>query len=1149
MANTVIKLKSSGVTGNVPNNLEPGELAINIIDGKLFYGNTSCNAVLFDVNNPAGLEGELQFNNSGEFGSSANLKFDNTTKTLNVKNVFANGNVVTNTLVVLSTTNLGNVSNVTITGGSANQFLITDGLGNLSFGVGTMGAQGATGAQGAQGATGAQGAVGAQGVQGAVGAQGAQGATGAQGAVGAQGAQGAVGAQGIAGAQGVQGSTGQAAPWVLVTANTTAVSGQQLIANTQGGSFTITLPAAPYIGNVVRITDGYHWSINNLTIERNGSTIEGTTSNVIVDVRGTTVEFVYDNVTWQVVSTIGPMGNTGPQGIQGTVGPQGFQGVPGAQGAVGAQGAIGAQGVQGAVGAQGAQGPQGSTPAIGGSNTQIQFNNNGSLDGTANLVWNGIGLGIGRSNPAYPLDIVGYMRGTANNASVGNASSMQLTQNGSGDAAISFLIGATTEWLAGVDNSDSDSFKISNITGGGDFTGTGITLTTSGNLGIGTTSPDIFSSGFERNLGIRIIGDGTTSSINVSGGAASRIQFGVGTTRYGLVYQDASNFMQLGTTTALPISFVTNSTERMRIDSSGNLGIGTSSPGSRLDVSRSSTTTAGFDESLIRAINSGAATLNQRVDIGMRWEDGTYNGIGGISMIRESATARSGGLSFSSIGSDGNPTNAMRLDSSGNLGVGRIPGAARLDLEAASGQTKIILRNVGNTIDASTYVAAETGSSGDWANLSLAARHAIRFLNNGTENMRLDSSGNLGLTTSGYTLGSLLQLGRVFSFAQDINSGYLGAGWVGNSGPNYAVTGNYAVREYFDSALGTIVWQTAGTGTAGNPVGFATRMTLDNAGNLGLGTTTPSTGKFSDASYAFLNQSASTSTGTNIFASNSDNSKFVGFWSGHSGAEPAVGVKTGNALTFGKWAAINGTGGFTENMRIDSSGNVGIGTTSPSTYAGASGQLVIYGGVGTTFTNNPQNITLVNNGTIAAGLGTGILFSANYNNSIATTYAIISGIRENATSGSAAGALVFGTRGSGGGVDTERMRIDSAGYLSLGATASSASHLLKVQSTTVAGLIFTGPNSVANDGTLSATVGNGSLLMVSENNVGDGALFYCGYKSATITLISDPNNRYATSVTAGRICVTKSANDSTVTITNKLGSTASITFSKVSTSD
>ena len=97
-------------------------------------------------------------------------------------------------------------------------------------------------------------------------------------------------------------------------------------------------------------------------------------------------------------------------------------------------------------------------------------------------------LGIGTSSPTYKLDVSGNIRGLINNASVGNESSMRLTQNGSGDAAISFLIGATTEWLAGVDNSDSDSFKINAITGGSDFTGTGITLTTSGNLLVGTTS-------------------------------------------------------------------------------------------------------------------------------------------------------------------------------------------------------------------------------------------------------------------------------------------------------------------------------------------------------------------------------------------------------------------------------------------------------------------------------------------------------------------------------------------------------------------------------------------------------------------------------------------------------------------------------------
>lgn len=94
--------------------------------------------------------------------------------------------------------------------------------------------------------------------------------------------------------------------------------------------------------------------------------------------------------------------------------------------------------------------------------------------------------------------------------------------------------------------------------------------------------------------------------------------------------------------------------------------------------------------------------------------------------------------------------------------------------------------------------------------------------------------------------------------------------------------------------------------------------------NLGLGTTSPSTGKFSDASYAFLIQSASTSTGTNIFSSNSDNSKFVGLWSGHSSATSSIGVKSGTALAFGAWSAINGSGGFTTNMTLDSGANLSV---------------------------------------------------------------------------------------------------------------------------------------------------------------------------------------------------------------------------------
>jgi hypothetical protein len=85
MANTIIRLKNSGASGNTPGTLQPGELAINYADGKLYYGNQTNNAVLFDaITEPAGLNQELQFNDSGVFGSSAKLKFDSTNSELSV---------------------------------------------------------------------------------------------------------------------------------------------------------------------------------------------------------------------------------------------------------------------------------------------------------------------------------------------------------------------------------------------------------------------------------------------------------------------------------------------------------------------------------------------------------------------------------------------------------------------------------------------------------------------------------------------------------------------------------------------------------------------------------------------------------------------------------------------------------------------------------------------------------------------------------------------------------------------------------------------------------------------------------------------------------------------------------------------------------
>jgi len=95
MSNTIIEIRHSNVSGNVPTTLANGEIAINTIDGKLFYRGGESNTIqsIQSFPGPAGLDTEIQFNDSGELGTSANLTFNRTTNTLNVKNVLVSGNI------------------------------------------------------------------------------------------------------------------------------------------------------------------------------------------------------------------------------------------------------------------------------------------------------------------------------------------------------------------------------------------------------------------------------------------------------------------------------------------------------------------------------------------------------------------------------------------------------------------------------------------------------------------------------------------------------------------------------------------------------------------------------------------------------------------------------------------------------------------------------------------------------------------------------------------------------------------------------------------------------------------------------------------------------------------------------------------------
>jgi hypothetical protein len=340
--------------------------------------------------------------------------------------------------------------------------------------------------------------------------------------------------------------------------------------------------------------------------------------------------------------------------------------------------------------------------------------------------------------------------------------------------------------------------------GGSTTTTERMRIDSGGNVGIGRTPSyqlDVYRSGTTSTT-IASANDSIVNILSVSGSSA------------GLV----------GTITSHPLVITTANTERMRITSGGEIGINTSSPTSSIPLTI-----------LANSSNAIAQVIRGRSDgIGaLLFTDNSGTENGRIDLRTDYAAiniTRAAPLVFLT-----NSAERMRIDSSGNVGIGTSSPSSRLHVAGGADST---IRNVASS-GSSWFV----GSNASGYILHNESNTPMLFTTNGTERMRIDSSGNLlvGMTTTGGagvavfpdldTGGSInIRKGAAPSGSRflifDVSGSQIGSITYNGSGTSYNTSSDYRLKENIAPMSGalakvaqlkpcTYVWKSTGEESQG----------------------------------------------------------------------------------------------------------------------------------------------------------------------------------------------------------------------------------------------------------------------------------------------------------------------------------------------
>ena len=266
-------------------------------------------------------------------------------------------------------------------------------------------------------------------------------------------------------------------------------------------------------------------------------------------------------------------------------------------------------------------------------------------------------------------------------------------------------------------------------------------------------------------------------------------------------------------------------------------------------------------------------------------------------------------------------TQAMTLDSSGNLGIGTSSPTVRLQLEQAANSapvTLLRLNNSGTTAGGPGIASRISFTAGATAlgfiqgsNFASGAA-GLQLSGDGTNaQATLDSSGNLGLgvTPSACTTNFGIKAfdisnGCVYGANNDVNLVY--NAFFNGTDFIYKTT-TFAAR-YAQTNDGQHRWYTAPSGTAGNAITFTQAMTLDASGNLVVGGTSANVYGISGKAITL-----NTPTGTSCIYEYTVNGTATGYFGGNA-SSTWLGAKTSIPIIF----YTNDT----ERARITSSGDL-----------------------------------------------------------------------------------------------------------------------------------------------------------------------------------------------------------------------------------